>query len=157
MTPSFAFTHPQPKESWALLRERLSQLEAALLDARGRMLMSFDRELASLRGWMDSIEHFDPTTGLQTLADAARLRSDESFEDLMAAPPPFLPSNVVPFTASASGVGNAVAMELPPLEEQPLDPHLANATIEELNAALAAAFEHMSETYPFSEPDPRPA
>ena len=139
MSPSFAITPSQPKASQALLRERLARLEATLLEARGRVMLSFDRELASLRGWMDSLEHFDPTIGLQALNEPVAAPLGASLEELIAEPPHPMASNILPFSMlEFSDHSDAI------LEEQPLDPILASATLEELNAALTEAFEHMA-------------
>src|SRR4051794_23090478 len=100
MFPSFAITPTQPKATQALLRGRLAQLEATLLEARDRVVHSFDRELALLRGWMDSLELFDPTAGLQAL-DEPEPPFQGSLEKLFAEPPPLMASNIVPFSASA--------------------------------------------------------
>jgi hypothetical protein len=147
MSPSLAITPAQPKATQALLHERLSQLEAALLEARGRVMLSFDRELASLRGWMDSLEHFDPTVALQTLPEADAVPSSGSFESLIAEPPKPVASNILPFTTSAYLGDTDEAVE-----ESPLDPALASATLEELNAALTAAFKHMAQNSASQEP-----
>jgi hypothetical protein len=141
MSPSLAITPTQPNASQALLRERLAQLEAVLLEARGRVVLSFDRELASLRGWVESLTHFDPAVGLQALAEPAALAFGESLQQFLSDAPQPAASNIVPFTASVAEVDSRNY-----LQEPPLDPALASATIDELNAALAAAFAQMSET-----------
>jgi hypothetical protein len=140
MSPSFAIAPSKPEATQALLRERLSQLEAALLEARGRVMLSFDRELASLRGWMDSLEHFDPMVGLQPLPESGSGLVGGSLESLMAEPPKPAASNILPFTTSAF-LGDTEKV----VEEPPLDPALASATLDELNAALTAAFQHMAQ------------
>jgi hypothetical protein len=140
MLPSFAITPTQPKATQALLRGRLAQLEATLLEARERVVHSFDRELALLRGWMDSLELFDPTAGLKALDEPGSDHFGASLEQLLAEPPPLMASNIVPFTSSVFG-GSANAF----VEEEPLDPALASATLDELNAALTAAFEQMEQ------------
>jgi hypothetical protein len=138
MSLSFAISPSPTKTSQALFRERLAQLEAKLLEVRGRVLLSFDRELASLRGWMDSLEHFDPTVKLQTLHEPMQAQLEPSFEELIATPPSIAPCNIVPFTMPGASLDAVI-------EEEPLDPALANATVDELNAALAAAFRHMAQ------------
>jgi hypothetical protein len=147
MSPSFDITPTQSQASQALLRERLAQLEATLLEARGRVMLSFDRELASLRGWMNSLERFDPNHGLHALQESAPEAFAESLHELIAEPPHTAASNIVPFstfsiTTDAEGA----------IKEQPLDPSLASATLDELNAALTAAFEHMAQKPPLAEP-----
>ncbi len=150
MVPERPTPSIEPSDSQALLRERLAQLEAALLEARGRVLRSFDRELASIRGWMDSMEHFDPTAGLQAINENAP-GSEPALHDVMTGEPHFVPSNVLPFapspwTGSAEGGGLGG-----PIEERPLDPDLANATLDELNAALAAAFLQVAQSAQLQE------
>jgi hypothetical protein len=147
MSPSLAITPTQPNASQALLRERLAQLEAVLLEARGRVMLSFDRELASLRGWMESMANFDPTGGLKALSQPASIAFGESLQEFLADAPQTAASNIVPFTASIFEDNSKNY-----LEEPPLDPALASATIDELNAALAAAFAQMSEQAPMSLP-----
>jgi hypothetical protein len=146
MFPSFAITPTQPKATQALLRGRLAQLEATLLEARERVVHSFDRELALLRGWMDSLELFDPTAGLKALDESEPEYFGASLEQLLAEPPPLMASNIVPFSSGAFGKS---ANDI--VEEQPLDPALASATLDELNAALTAAFEQMEQQSPSEE------
>jgi hypothetical protein len=138
MPSSSVISPTPPKTSQAPFREQLAQLEATLLEARGRVLLSFDRELASLRGWMDALQQFDPTVGMQTVQELVHAPLEPSFEELIAEPPYVAPCNIVPFRAPGSSPETLI-------EEEPLDPALANATIDELNAALAAAFRHMAQ------------
>src|SRR4051812_49376535 len=147
MFPSFAITPTQPKATQALLRGRLAQLEATLLEARERVVHSFDRELALLRGWMDSLELFDPTVGLKALDEPTPSEFKDSLKELFAEPPPLMASNIVPFSSGAFDEDPDATME-----EQPLDPALASATLDELNAALTAAFEQMERKCPSEEP-----
>ena len=147
MFPSFAITPTQPKATQALLRGRLAQLEATLLEARERVVHSFDRELALLHGWMDSLELFDPTAGLKALDEPGSSPFETSLEKLLAEPPPLMASNIVPFSSSAFGDSVDATVE-----EPPLDPGLASATLDELNAALTAAFEQMEQKCPSDEP-----
>jgi hypothetical protein len=151
MSPSLAIAPIQSNASQALLRERLTQLESVLLEARGRVMLSFDRELATIRSWMDSLEHFNPSVGLQALDQptptSAPASFAESVQELLAASPQPAAKNIVPFTASIPDLEGKSF-----LEEPPLDPALASATIDELNAALAAAFAQMSEQPAFSVP-----
>jgi hypothetical protein len=139
MSANLAIT-PEPQASQALLRDRLAQLEAALIEARGRIIRSFDRELASLRGWMASLEHSDAPAAFQSLDEAALGSPDGSLEQLLSEPPHPAASNIVPFSVPSYPESTD-----PAVEEQPLDPALASATMEELNAALASAFQQMSQ------------
>jgi hypothetical protein len=147
MFPSLAITPTEPKATQALLRGRLAQLEATLLEARERVVHSFDRELALLRGWTDSLELFDPTVGLTALNEPESSHVGPSLEKLLAEPPPLMASNIVPFSTSVFG-GSSDAI----VEEQPIDPALASATLDELNAALTAAFEKMEQKCGSDEP-----
>ena len=93
----------------------------ALLDTRNRIVGALDRELAEVRS-------------LKNMTDVTVLT--KSAQDFIEHAP--LPNNVLP-------VGREIftASELKPAE-MTLDPSLERATIEELNAALAAAFTQMS-------------
>jgi hypothetical protein len=139
MPSSSAIPSTLPQASPALLRERLCQLEAALLEARGRVLFSFDRELTSLRGWMDLLENFDPTVGLHAMPEPIPASKGGPAHELVAEPPHAAASNILPFSAAdfteLAGV----------IEEPPVDPCLASATLDELNAALTAAFQQVAE------------
>lgn len=139
MTPNFAITPTQPQASQAMLWEHLAKLEATLLEARGRVMLSFDRELASLRGWMDSLDSFDPTTGLHAVSEPAPDTDAEPLQELIADAPQLAACNIVPFTGAA--IPGSAAL----IEEPPVDPNLERATIDELNAALVAAFDHVAE------------
>src|SRR3954463_16275497 len=121
MSCSLAKYPPPFAASQDLLQERLANLEATLVQARGQVLCSFDRELASLRGWMDSLQHFDPTVGLQTFQEPAFAPLEPTFEELISEPPCPVPCNVVPFRVPSADDEIAIT-------EQPLDPALANAT-----------------------------
>jgi hypothetical protein len=147
MFPSLAIAPAQPKATQALLRGRLAQLETTLLEARERVVHSFDRELALLRGWLDTLELFDPTVGLKAVDEPESSHFGASLEKLFAEPPPLMASNIVPFSTSVFG-GSADAI----VEEQPIDPALASATLDELNAALTAAFEKMEQKCGSEEP-----
>jgi hypothetical protein len=94
-------------------------IELALLEARGRVLSALDRELDAVR----------------TLK-ARRTRVSSSRHEVFRESQ--LPSNVLPMEQKESPARE----EAPP--EATLDPALERATIEELNAALAAAFNQMS-------------
>ena len=141
MSSNLAIALPQAQGSQALLRERLAQLEAALLEARGRVMLSFDRELASLRGWMDSLDHLDPVGGLHSvpIAPAPVASPSSALEELVADAPQPAGNNIVPFSMLDFPETGGV------IEEPPVDPGLASATLDELNAALAAAFKQVSE------------
>lgn len=103
-------------------------------------MLSFDRELASLRGWMQSLENFDPTGGLRMVSEPPPDANQTTFfQELGAEPPRLAAKNIVPFSGTDFGDPGRV------IEEPPVDPSLASATLDELNAALAAAFKQVSE------------
>jgi hypothetical protein len=146
MSPSSANIPSPPKAPQAALRERLAQLAAALLETRGRVVRSFDRELASLRSWMDSLDQFDPTVGLKVIHEPSPASSVAMFEQLISDPPSPAAHNIVPFSLPTFMESREAAVE-----EQPLDPAFASATIDELNEALSAAFQHVAHKRPADE------
>jgi hypothetical protein len=99
--------------------EPLEGVELALIEARGRVLSALDRELAAVRA-----------------IRARRTAGSGTFHEVFQQSP--LPSNVL-----TAGRELFIAKEQAPLEAA-LDPALERATLEELNAALAAAFNQMS-------------
>ena len=140
MIPNVSIAPTQPVAVQALLAERLGHLESTLLEARGRVLGSMDRELASIRGWLDALQNFDPTRSLQKPGPNVTLvGSDSALSELETEPSASIASNIVPFSASDFQPSDAV------LPEPPVDPALEQATVDELNAALAAVFQHMEE------------
>jgi hypothetical protein len=140
MTPNVSIVPTQPVAAQALLAERLGQLESSLLEARGRVVGSMDRELASIRGWLDVLQNFDPNHSLPKPGQAVSLvGSGSALSELEMEPPPSAASNIVPFSASDFQPCEA------PLPEPATDPTLEQATVDELNAALAAVFKHMEE------------
>lgn len=140
MTPNVSIVPTQPVAAQALLAERLGQLESSILEARGRVLGSMDRELASIRGWLDVLQNFDPTHSLQKPGQSVTLvGADSAVSELETEPPASVASNIVPFSAGDFQSGEVA------LPEPPIDPALEKATVDELNAALAAVFQHMEE------------
>lgn len=138
MIPNLAIAPTQPAAAQALLCERLAQLEATLLEARGRVLFSMDRELASLRGWMDALQNFDPSHSLQK-PEEQTASENAPLSGLLEEAPQTVASNIVPFSVADFTTRSAV------LREPVLDPTLEQATVDELNAALAAAFQHVAD------------
>jgi hypothetical protein len=127
-----AFVH-QPVAKM-ILREHLAQLESSLEETRGRVLSALDEELASIRQWMESLKDFDTNlTVYRPDTEAAAALAEKAPSKFK----PSKPSNIVELTAQD------FAMAPEPLHEPALDPVLEKATMDELNAALAAAFEHM--------------
>jgi hypothetical protein len=117
-------SNPAPKPSVVTGARRLEQLEGvelALIEARSRILSALDCELEAVRAMKAR-----PTNG-----------SGVSPEVFQQSP---LPANVLTLNREIF----APKEQLPP--EAALDPALERATIEELNAALAAAFSQVSES-----------
>ena len=140
MIPNVSIAPTQSVAAQALLAERLGQLESSLLEARGRVVGSMDRELASIRGWLDVLQNFDPNHSLPKPGQGVSLvGSGSALSELEMEPPPSAASNIVPFSASDFQPCEA------PLPEPATDPTLEQATVDELNAALAAVFKHMEE------------
>lgn len=96
----------------------LDEVEFALLEARNRILSALDRELAEVRSQKSGIN--PPQTRSLHRYDAD------------------LPANVLPIGHDVFALANSL-----PLEAS-VDPALERATIEELNAALEAAFSQMT-------------
>ena len=119
---SLPASNPVPKPSvvtGARHSEQWEGVELALIEARGRILGALDRELEAVRA-----------------LKARRTNGSVTFHEVFQQSP--LPANVLP-------VGREIFAskeQLPP--EAALDPALERATIEELNAALAAAFSQIS-------------
>lgn len=102
-------------------------------------MLSFDRELASLRSWMQSLEHLDPSVGLRAVSEPPTAAISALTQEFATETPRVAAKNIVPFSASNPMDPDGV------IEEPPVDPCLASATLDELNAALTAAFKQMSE------------
>ena len=136
MPPSEAFclpniTSPAPNSAGVVSAQRFEGVEAALIEARDRILHALDFELAEVRLLKSRARHASSPTRL-ALAESW----GDPVPDVLHQPP--LPSNVV-------SVGRDVfapKQQLP--SEAALDPELERATIVELNAALAAAFSQMT-------------
>lgn len=109
-------TGTRPLEQW-------EGVELVLLEVRGRILNALDRELEAVRATIKGC----PTNGCSA-----------SPEVLHQSP---LPANVLTLNRE---VFASTREPLP--AEAALDPALERATIEELNAALAAAFSQVSES-----------
>lgn len=103
--------------------EQLEGVESALIEARGRILSALDRELDAVRAMKAH-----PANG------------SSPFPEIFQQSP--LPANVL--TLNPDVFAAPTKEQLP--TEAALDPALERATIEELNAALAAAFNQVSES-----------
>lgn len=99
--------------------EQLEGVELALIETRGRILGALDRELEAVRALR-----------------GRRTNGSGDFHEVFQ--PSGLPANVLTVSREVF----APKEEAPP--EAMIDPALERATIEELNAALAAAFSQMS-------------
>lgn len=109
------------------MRERLRQIEASLVSGRARLLASYDQELASVRSWL------------------AMLENDEAPASAFSMSPQMVKSGV-----PSPMAGKILTMPAPPFANSPAvvearpAPGLEQATVDELNAALAAAFQVMA-------------
>lgn len=99
--------------------EQLEGVELALIEARGRILGALDRELAAVRA-----------------RRTRHINGPSMAHEIFQQSP--LPSNVLTVSREIFE-----SREPAPLEAA-IDPALERATLEELNAALAAAFSQMS-------------
>jgi hypothetical protein len=120
-----------------ILREHLAQLESSLEETRGRVLSALDQELAAIRQWMESLKDFDPTLHIYRPEAESSAHSVTVSEKAPAKFKPSKPNNIVEFTAQ-----DFVQVQ-EPVREPSLDPALEKATMDELNAALAAVFENV--------------
>ena len=138
MPPKSAIAFAHQPAAKMILREHLAQLESSLEETRGRVLSALDEELASIRQWMETLKDFDPSLSVyRPDADSTMKESAVAAEKAPSKFKPSKPSNIVEFTSQDFGQVQE------PLQEPALDPALEKATMDELNAALAAVFEHM--------------
>lgn len=126
LLPQFSSPLPQTKD-WFF--QQLAGVEISLMEARSQVVSVLDREISEVRSLKKMA-----ASRLQSI-DLPSFKPAESPVSGKAAP---LPSNVL-----------AISRELftstdPKPVEMALDPELERATIDELNAALAAAFSHIS-------------
>ena len=129
-------THPLD----SLLQAKLARIEATLVEARLRVVSTFDRELSSVRGWLQALQSFDPTLTMETTGNQASDDEEEQeMPNLMEEAPQPLKNNIVAFN---KGDFEEQSDAVP---EPVVDPGLEQATIEELNAALEEAFRDMPE------------
>lgn len=125
----------------ALLMERLAQVEATLEEAKLRVVSSLDRELASVRGWLTALQTFDPTLTMDTTGNQeAQGQGEATIHSMMEQAPQPAKSNIVAFH---KGDFESTAS---PVQEPEVDPGLEKATVDELNAALDAAFREMEKS-----------
>ena len=113
----------------AVLRERISFVEKSLLETRTKVLVALDQELSTLRGCLASIEASVQSSGTPSGAPG--------MDQLMQNAPQYQVDNTIAMNPS-----NPSAQSI---SEAELDPRLVQATVDELNAALAAAFNQVSE------------
>ncbi|QIF05847.1 hypothetical protein [Roseimicrobium sp. ORNL1] len=139
MPPKSAVALSQHPAAKMILREHLAQLESSLEETRGRVLSALDEELAAIRQWMESLKDFDPTLRIYRAEGESSAHSVavSVSEKAPAKFKPSQPNNIVEFTAQ-----DFVQVQ-EPVREPSLDPALEKATMDELNAALAAVFENM--------------
>ncbi|HSJ03034.1 MAG: hypothetical protein ACAI34_10485 [Verrucomicrobium sp.] len=141
MSSSAAIAHTVSHPANALLQERLARVEATLEEARLSVVSSLDRELASVRGWLQALQTFDPTLNMETTAqsDDQALNVQPKLQSLMETEPQAAKSKIVAFNKGD------FTSEKTSIPEPVVDPGLEKATIEELNAALGEAFREMQD------------
>lgn len=131
-----AFPHasiPSPAAQ-DLLLQQLLRVETMLLDSRARFMENFEREISLIRGWQSALHQtgaFQAETKQPSRRFYATPEPPESWFEEDA-------GNIVHLSA-ADFTGPGLTMH----EAQP-DPLLAQATVDELNAALLEAFKMMS-------------
>jgi len=118
----------------ALLRERIFHVEKSLLETRDQILNVLDRELSTVRNCLASIE----AGSLAPASHVSQTQPSGEMNHLLSDPPQYDMSNVIPMTAGYAGAA-------PLLHEAELDPKLVQATVDELNNALTAAFSQVSD------------
>lgn len=140
MSSSLALASQPAHPVNSLLQEKLARIEATLVEARLRVVSTFDRELSSVRGWLQALQSFDPTLNMETKVNPDHSEDGASdLQHLMEADPEPATSKIVAFNKGD------FASQTPPVPEPEVDPGLAKATVDELNAALEAAFQEMEE------------
>lgn len=136
MSASLAFANNPSHPVNTLIRERLAQVELTLAEARLKVVSSLDREIASVRLWLQALQSFDPTLTMETKVNQApESPADPALQAFLEDPPQPAKNNIVAFNK-----GDFEPLE-PVVEEPRVDPLLAKASIDELNEALDAAFE----------------
>lgn len=132
---SFQFCGPLPTpQDWFC--QQLAGVEISLMEARSQVVSVLDREISEVRSLKKRVATQSPSSGFYSSN-----KVDSKTPDMISrefTKPASLPANVL-----------AISRELfngsePKPVEMALDPELERATIEELNAALAAAFSHIS-------------
>lgn len=134
MNAPIQLLEPATQDAAALLQQRLARLEAMLQQSRDHVILAMDREIEAVRGWLEQLPTLDPTLALRRTPQERPLIPLDNM--LTEAPVP-VPGKVVPFQEPPAAA---------PFQEPSVDPHLEQATMEELNAALAAAFQSVSES-----------
>ncbi len=132
---SLQFSGPLPQtKDWFC--QQLAGVEMSLMEARSQVVSVLDREISEVRSLKkmasSRLEAFD----LPSSKPAATRAQGKATNDYNQPAP--LPANVLAISRELF-----TATEPKPVE-MALDPELERATIEELNAALAAAFSHIS-------------
>jgi len=127
MSAALAFPTVTPATN-ALLRAQLFRVERSLVATRQHVLSVLDQELANVRSCLATV----PATQGEGSAVSEK-------EAQLKAAPQYQIDNIVqmnPFMAATQGAG---------IPEAELDPKLVQATVDELNAALKAAFCQVAE------------
>lgn len=132
---SYPYSSPLPQtKDWFC--QQLAGVEISLMEARSQVVSVLDREISEVRSLKKMVASRDQSFGVPSFNPAdSRTPVKPSQEFRKPAP---LPDNVLAISRELF-----TATEPKPVE-MALDPELERATIEELNAALAAAFSHIS-------------
>ncbi len=116
--------------------QQLAGLELSLMEARSKVVSVLDREISEVRSMKKIAASRDGSFAITAFKPAETCTPVKALQNFTHPTP--LPPNVVAISRELF-----TATEPKPVE-MALDPELEQATIDELNAALAAAFSHIS-------------
>lgn len=116
--------------------QQLAGIEISLMEARSKVVSVLDREISEVRALKKMMATHDGSYAIPSIKSAESCAPVKTQQNCTHPMP--LPDNVVAISREFF-----TATEPKPME-MALDPELERATIEELNAALAAAFSHIS-------------
>lgn len=132
---SYPYSSPLPQtKDWFC--QQLAGVEISLMEARSQVVSVLDREISEVRSLKKMAASRVETSALPSFNPADSRALGKPAQEFSQPSP--LPANVLAISRELF-----TATELKPVE-MALDPELERATIEELNAALAAAFSHIS-------------
>lgn len=132
---SLQFNSPLPQSNdWFC--QQLAGVELSLMEARSKVTSVLDREISEVRTLKKMVATREGSFAIPAFTPSESRLSAKAQQNFTH--PATLPPNVVALSRE-----HFTASEPKPVE-MALDPELERATIEELNAALAAAFSHIS-------------